>query len=148
MKKIAVKYIFFPVLAFLFFAGICGLWYILAINKPYKDIALYLDAETLFNDYEFNVEKWNDKYLFNYLEVNGTIEEVSHKKNDQIKLVLNGGVRFKGIECTIVHARKQLKSPLKLGSKITIQGFCFGKKENVLMAGCFIINKKMNLAVW
>jgi len=148
MKKLRLKYILYLSALVILGSASYVVWQRIGCGKAYKDVALYLDAETLFKDYAADPDRWSNKYLFNYLEVDGTIEEITKKKNDQIKLVLKGNDHYYGVECTIVQAKKQIHAPLKLGSKITIQGFCFGKKQNVMMAGCFIVKKGGNLLFW
>ena len=148
MKKTRLKYILYLTAFFALATVGCLMWQHLGSGRVYKDISLYLDAETLYNDYATAPEKWSNKYLFNYVEVDGTIEEVTRKKNDQVKLVLKGKDHYYGVECTIVQAKKQIHSPLKLGSKITIQGFCFGRKQNVLLAGCYIVKPGRGFLTW
>lgn len=145
MKKIRFKSILY-LTAFLVLTAVgCLMWQHLGSGRVYKNISLYLDAETLYNDCADAPEKWSNKYLFNYIEVDGTIEEVTRKKNDQVKLVLKGAKHYYGVECTIVQAKQQIHSPLKLGAKIKIQGFCFGRKQNVLLAGCYIVKQGPHL---
>jgi hypothetical protein len=148
MKKIRLKHILYLLSIQAAVALGYLMWVQLGGSKVYKDVSVYLDAQTLYGDYSLDPDRWSNKYLFNYLEVDGTIEEVTKKKNDQVKLVLKGSDKYRGVECTIVHARKQIRTPLKLGSKITVQGFCCGKKENVMLAGCFIVNQGWDFMLW
>lgn len=110
-------------------------------NKPHRDpsseLALAINANDLFHQYEKNEEAANSKYLDKILEINGKISEVTINQDSLPVIVLGSDNPLFGVRCTMPNST----STYSTGDYVTIKGICTGYLSDVIIVKGTLVNK-------
>lgn len=112
-------------------------------NKPPETVedkeGINTTAVSIISAFEQNEQAANKKYLSQVLSVQGTVAEITNDQDNAVVLLLSGTDPLNGVQCTM----KEKNITVKIGSSITIKGFCSGYTTVVLLTDC-IIEKEGN----
>jgi len=145
MKRIFLFFVIvFVVVGLILLAS--GLYFKFMPDKNYNNVkADYtLTATALFNDFDGNENKANQKYMDRVVEVSGTIAEISEDQKGDMVIALRDTDAFAGILCTLEENQKKMLQNYKVGKPITLRGVCTGMLMDVVLNKCAIINQADN----
>jgi hypothetical protein len=101
------------------------------------EAAYALDAATLFNEFNEDEAKANEKYVNKVIAVKGTISEVMMADSIGMNIMLASQNPVFGVSCQVPG---QSKTALKEGDEIEIKGLCTGKLMDVVLIKCVVEN--------
>ncbi len=112
-------------------------------NKPPETVegneGINTTAASIISAFEQDEQVATKKYLSQVVSVQGTVAEISYDQDSSVVLLLYGTDPLNGVQCTM----KDKNIAVKIGSPITIKGFCSGYTTVVLLTDC-IIEKEGN----
>ncbi len=114
----------------------------LMYNKPHDNMwkmpaAYTLSASDLFQDYETDELKSNEKYLGQVLEVTGTISHIN-MEDETLTILLETANDMFAINCQLNGSEARAALNKMAGDRITIKGKCNGMLMDVVMNECII----------
>ena len=114
-------------------------------NTPFPTLsakAVKVTAKQLFKDFESNEQSAQLKYVpekldSKTLEVSGEIKDTGRNADGEIFYLLDSGDQLFGVKC-IMDKENQITGG-KMGSNVTIRGFCTGYNMDVVLNRCQVI---------
>jgi hypothetical protein len=104
-----------------------------------RPAAYSLNSEELYTEYFIDKETANIKYKSKVIEVTGIVQEVYSKKGNCLKIILRNKDIYNGVSCIIENSDVQIITPLKLGSSVTLKGYCEGIDSDVMLLKCILV---------
>ena len=129
------------------FTAVCALSavvaYLYIMNKPAEDIsaqaAVYsLPAIELFDEYDNNELKADDKYTGKIISVSGQIVEKEVRSDQSISVILREEDAFSGVSCVFYDPDPETEAKLECDNQIVIKGRCEGMLIDVVLNNCVI----------
>lgn len=104
------------------------------------EAAYTLDANTLFDAFEYNEEEANAKYLDKVIVVSGNVESIN-KQDASVQVILYAeNAMIGGVNCELQDGNAISNLPQE-GDEIQIKGICQGYLMNVILNQCIILEK-------
>lgn len=133
-KKILIPVLFFSILII----SVYRIFYYKDVKNSHPDYTI--SSEKLYSDFKTDQENANEKYNRKIIQITGTLKEVYLRENNELRLILHNENGYNGISCILPERQLQIIKPLRIGSNITLKGFCRGIKTDVILQNCVLIN--------
>ena len=136
--------IFFAVLIILCLILIGLAWGLHLYFKPHGSaadgtVAISLNADSLFAQYQRDEHGADQKYLGKVIEVSGKIAEIQHNGQSEVWILsTQGGAGSGGINCQLFPGEEKNEPASHTGDIVKIRGRCTGFLMDVNLADCVL----------
>lgn len=103
------------------------------------ETSLKVAADTLYQEYEANQIKADEKYKGRTLSISGTVQAIGNDILDEPYIMLRSTNDITGVQCMFFTSDKSLLAPLHKGDNVTVVGRCNGYLLNVLIQECSLV---------
>ncbi|MCB0657291.1 MAG: hypothetical protein KDC57_14195 [Saprospiraceae bacterium] len=113
-------------------------------NKPFQDVdqvepVASMTAKELVSAYQENEQAANEKYLDQFIEVTGQVQEV--KEEDNIWTVtLDANDVMSAVRCEMDYIQEAHKPDFSSGQVVTLRGKCTGILMDVVLVRCIEVS--------
>jgi len=117
---------------------------ILEYNKPHRlaeneKAVANISAMELFEAFDTDEVQADKSYLDKTIIVSGKLNKVQ-KDEQKYMLILDAGIDFFGISCSLADSYSNKELPVKIGTQVKIKGICKGFLDDVVLTGCIIVD--------
>src|SRR5450631_589869 len=121
---------------------IAVIWGIYLYNKPHGSaadgtVAISLNADSLFAQYQRDEHGADQLYLGKVIEVSGKIAEIQQNAQSEV-LILSTQSGTGGINCQLFPGEDKKEPPCHTGDLVKIRGRCTGFLMDVNLADCVV----------
>ncbi|MCH8904344.1 MAG: hypothetical protein IIA45_10565 [Bacteroidetes bacterium] len=150
MKKSLIKKL---LLAGVIVGVAVGSYVLYLLNMPHRDIQgekafTEINAKGLVDEFLFNLDTANEKYLDQVIIVEGTVSETYEDQKGQVVVVFAVEERVVGVSCTFMEETNENARNLKKGEVVRVKGVLqsgaeidedLGLNEDVILEKCDVV---------